>query len=373
MELTRRNSCRSSPARSLTWNVAPEDYPHIPQHWFAFPAPDDFDNYLLGFLYFIFFVVSCLGNGLVIWIFSSAKNLRTPSNMFVVNLAIFDFIMMAKTPIMIYNSMHSGFAAGHTWCQVFAAMGTISGIGASATNACIAYDRYATIANPLERKMGKTRATIMCLLVWAYAVPWAVLPLTETWGRFVPEGYLTTCTFDYLSDDIVNKYFVATLFVFSYVLPVSLIIYFYSRIVGHVVAHERTLREQAKKMNVESLRSNSRQKNEAAEIRIAKAAVTICSLFVASWTPYAVVALIGSFGNKNLITPGVSMIPACACKAVACIDPYVYAIAHPRYRTELQKRIPSLSGCLKENDEGGDASSQVTGNTENCTSNPQSN
>lgn len=50
-------------------------------------------------------------------------------------------------------------------------------------------------------------------------------------------------------------------------------------------------------MNVESLRSNS-QKNMMAEIKIAKAAVTICSLFVASWTPYAVVALIGSFGNR---------------------------------------------------------------------------
>lgn len=101
-----------------------------------------------------------------------------------------------------------------------------------------------TIANPLERKIGKTRALIMCLLVWAYTVPWAVLPLTETWGRFVPEGYLTTCTFDYLSDDLRNKYFVATLFVFSYIIPVSLIIYFYTRIVGHVIAHERSLREQ---------------------------------------------------------------------------------------------------------------------------------
>lgn len=26
------------------------------------------------------------------------------------------------------------------------------------------------------------------------------------------------------------------------------------------------------------------------------------------------------------------MIPAVACKAVACIDPWVYAISHPKYR-----------------------------------------
>lgn len=86
-----------------------------------------------------------------------------------------------------------------------------------------------------------------------------------------------------------------------------------------------------------------------------------------AWTPYGTMALIGSFGNKvesiisllfrtcslkmwkkrtvyligyflvflilkQLLTPGVTMIPACACKFVACLDPYVYAISHPRYR-----------------------------------------
>ena len=55
---------------------------------------------------------------------------------------------------------------------------------------------------------------------------------------------------------------------------------------------------------------------------------------------FSVVALIGAFGNKALLTPGVTMIPACTCKFVACLDPYVYAISHPRYRLELQNRLP---------------------------------
>lgn len=86
----------------------------------------------------------------------------------------------------------------------------------------------------------------------------------------------------------------------------SMIIYYYSQIVSHVVDHEKALREQAKKMNVDSLRSNQNQANQSAEIRIAKAAITVCFLFVASWTPYAVLALIGAFGDHNLLTPGVN-------------------------------------------------------------------
>lgn len=58
-----------------------------------------------------------------------------------------------------------------------------------------------------------------------------------------------------------------------------LIIYFYSQIVSHVFRHEKELRAQAKKMNVESLRSNTG--TSTAEVRIAKAAITICFLFVA--------------------------------------------------------------------------------------------
>ena len=71
-----------------------------------------------------------------------AKSLRTPSNMFVVNLAICDFFMMLKTPIFIYNSFNTGFAAGHVGCQIFGFIGSLSGIGASTTNTAIAYDRY---------------------------------------------------------------------------------------------------------------------------------------------------------------------------------------------------------------------------------------
>lgn len=59
-------------------------------------------------------------------------------------------------------------------------------------------------------------------------------------------------------------------------------------------------------MNVESLRSNQNANAESAEVRIAKAALTVCFLFVASWTPYGVMSLIGAYGDQQLLTPGVS-------------------------------------------------------------------
>lgn len=91
----------------------PADQLHqIPDHWLKYEEPEASLHYLLGLIYIFFTFMSITGNGLVIWVFSSAKSLQTPSNIFVVNLAICDFLMMVKTPIFIYNSFNRGFASG---------------------------------------------------------------------------------------------------------------------------------------------------------------------------------------------------------------------------------------------------------------------
>jgi r-opsin len=59
-----------------------------------------------------------------------------------------------------------------------------------------------------------------------------------------------------LSEDWNHKSFILYAFVFNYVFPMLTVIYFYSQIVKAVVSHEQSLKKQAEKMNVESLRSN---------------------------------------------------------------------------------------------------------------------
>ncbi|XP_065345505.1 opsin, ultraviolet-sensitive-like isoform X2 [Cloeon dipterum] len=322
----------------IGWNVKSEDLEQIPRHWLSYEAPEPAVHYFLGSVYVLLTIAALVGNGLVIWIFSTARALRSASNVFVINLAVADFLMMSKTPIFIINSFHEGYALGHVGCQLYGLVGAYSGFVQAASNACIAYDRYKCISSPLDGKVGKKKAITLALLTWTWATPWALLPLFQIWGRFVPEGYLTSCTFDYMNQGLSNRLFVLTIFVCAYLIPMSLVIYFYSQIVGLVVDHEKALKEQ---MNVESLRRRMKA-NTSAEIRIARAAIGICLLYVISWTPYAIVALIGVFGNQALLRPEVSMVPALFCKLVACVDPYVYAISHPRYRAELNSRWPWL-------------------------------
>lgn len=114
------------------------------------------------------------------------KSLRTSSNLLILQLAVLDFIMMAKAPLFIYNSAMRGFATGTLGCQIFALMGAYSGIGAGMTNACIAYDRHSTITRPLDGRLSRGKVILMIIFTWVYATPWALLPLFKIWGRYVP-------------------------------------------------------------------------------------------------------------------------------------------------------------------------------------------
>jgi r-opsin len=62
--------------------------------------------------------------------------------MFILNLAFFDFLMLSKMPHLIFNSFVQRMLGYDIGCTIYAAIGSLSGIGGAMTNAAIAFDRY---------------------------------------------------------------------------------------------------------------------------------------------------------------------------------------------------------------------------------------
>lgn len=149
----------------------------------------------------------------------------------------------------------------------------------------------------MDGRLSMKTAVIFILCVWLWALPFSLMPTLEVWNKFIPEGYLTTCSFDYLTPGQDSKMFMLAIFTWAYVIPVCLLVLFYSKILGHVREHEKAMKEQAKKMGVKSLSAGDEEKS--AEVKIAKVAVTIFFLFLCAWTPYAVVCLVGVFHSNR--------------------------------------------------------------------------
>ena len=82
--------------------VPPEMLHLVDAHWYQFPPMNPLWHAILGFVIGCLGLVSVIGNGMVVYIFTSTKSLRTPSNLLVINLAFSDFLMMfCMSPPMV--------------------------------------------------------------------------------------------------------------------------------------------------------------------------------------------------------------------------------------------------------------------------------
>lgn len=89
---------------------------------------------------------------------------------------------------------------------------------------------------------------------------------------------MTSCTIDYLTKDLPSSSYVLVYGCAVYFMPLFTLIYNYSFIVRSVAEHEEALREQARKMNVSSLRANAVQQKQSAENRLAKVISCCCKI-----------------------------------------------------------------------------------------------
>lgn len=215
-------------------------------------------------------------------------------------------------------------------CRLYGFVGGLTGTVSICTLAAIAFDRQRIVANPLKpiSNVSGSHARRAVICIWIYSLIFASIPLAETkLGSYVPEGYLTSCSFDYLSDTLDAKLFILAFFAAAWIIPFIVIMGSYTRILVIV-----------KKAREFELEVNSRVvKARNTELKIAVVIVVIISVWFLAWTPYAIVALLGVFGYGHLISPLGSMVPALFCKMASCVDPFIYAILHPRYRKELKK------------------------------------
>jgi hypothetical protein len=163
-------------------------------------------------------------------------------------LALFDLVMALEIPMLIANSFVERILGWNLGCDIYAALGSVSGIGSAITNAAIAYDRYRyvhsksiaiarnypffvffnqrdnlrafllpfsntqifslrkmymhlaacllmfakrlfslftrTISCPIDGRLNGKQAAVIVAFTWFWTMPFTILPFTKVWGRF---------------------------------------------------------------------------------------------------------------------------------------------------------------------------------------------
>uniref|UniRef100_A0A0P4WEW1 G-protein coupled receptors family 1 profile domain-containing protein n=2 Tax=Scylla olivacea TaxID=85551 RepID=A0A0P4WEW1_SCYOL len=325
--------------------VRPEVHHKVHHHWHSFPPPHPLWHPILGTLYTIIGLLSLTGNGIVLWVFSLTRSLRSGTNLLTINLAFSDLLMMlTQFPILVANCFNQSWMLGPFACEVCGFCGALFGTVSIISLALIALDRYRAIMSPFgSTRLSMKRAAWWVCGVWVYSVAWCVLPFLG-WNQYVLEGFLISCSFDYLSDDFWSRSYVVMLFLAAYALPLGVISYCYFYIMSSVKQHDKDiLGHQRVQGEVQAVKYRNLHRREA---QLSRVVLTSVFFWALAWTPYAVVSLLGVSSWYSLLTPMATALPALFAKLSTVYNPFIYAISHHKYRQELGRRLPWLCCIL---------------------------
>ncbi|XP_032921522.1 melanopsin isoform X2 [Catharus ustulatus] len=300
----------------------------------AFPTVDvpDHAHYTIGAVILIVGITGTLGNFMVLYAFCRSRSLQTPANILIINLAISDFLMsITQSPVFFTSSLYKHWIFGEKGCELYAFCGALFGITSMITLMVIALDRYFVITKPLASVgvTSKKKALIILVGVWLYSLAWSLPPFFG-WSAYVPEGLLTSCSWDYMTFTPSVRAYTMLLFCFVFFIPLIAIIYSYVSIFEAIKKANKSIQTfGGKHGNKEFQKQYQRMKNEW---KMAKIALIVILFFVISWSPYSVVALVAFAGYSHVLTPFMNSIPAVIAKASVIHNPIIYAITHPKYR-----------------------------------------
>ncbi|OON16212.1 hypothetical protein X801_07977, partial [Opisthorchis viverrini] len=164
-------------------------------------------------------------------------------------------------------------------------------------------------------------------------------------GRWVLEGFQTSCTFDYISRDTPNLVFTTCLFVLGFLIPVTATLLAYSAVYWLLHRTSDELR-QVNRCEGDSKRLTYTRGYSIRQMRLAKASFAAFILFVASWGPYATVAFISIMGFQNHLTTFSTELPGLFAKTSAIYNPFLFATKDRKFRRVVALHFPLLQRYL---------------------------
>ncbi|XP_061618971.1 cholecystokinin receptor type A isoform X1 [Phyllopteryx taeniolatus] len=119
----------------------------------------DFDNAVRVFLYCVIFLVSVVGNGLIVAVLSRNRRMRTVTNLFLLSLAVSDLMVaLVCIPFTLISNLMRTFIFSNGTCKMVMYFMGVSVSVSTYNMVAIALERYSAICRPLSSKTWQTKS-----------------------------------------------------------------------------------------------------------------------------------------------------------------------------------------------------------------------
>ena len=272
-------------------------------------------------------LVTIVGNGIVLWLISKKRSLRTMSNLFLTSLAAADFLVgLVIDPVWIvirclgYNSNKAyieTFGRGIDYLWIHTTVATTFNL------CCVSLDRYIAIIHPLRYHdfLTNRRCYLLIANVWFMSL---VLPCS----RFMVQDITALSTL-YISFTVMTILF-----------PMSIIMFCSIRILKAALAHYNSINPTSScEQNQDIIRRTKKNYKAAKTVSI------IVGLFVVSWLPSLITGFVHYFntkGSHNANYYTVWTFVETTAFTSSTINPWVYCLRNDEFYEALSRTFRFL-------------------------------
>ncbi|GFR69696.1 rhodopsin [Elysia marginata] len=278
------------------------------------------------------------------------RDLRSPTNTFILALCVCDFFMSAiGSPIPAYYAFKETFIKSKLVCDIDAFAVYFLGLTSLYLLAAISVDRYLVIVKPYSDFVVTQRAANLavsvCVILGFF---WALMPLVG-WNEYTLEGIGIACSVNWYSQDAGHKTFIIFVFIFCFILPFVVMLFCYLKIA-------RTVKQIFSDTGVTTSR-----KHALIENRLLQTIIIMIAVFLVSWLPYVVISFSEAFGTGFTMSRMVATIPALIAKASCVWNPIIYVAMNANFRTGFISLIPLWRSLLPSGTASSRSGSHPTG------------
>ena len=277
-----------------------------------------------------------VGNALVCIIILRNKEMKTPMNYLLLNLAISDMsVGLFVAPQFIFSRafQHPGGFSGRMLC-VFITGGNLLWTGAIAsayTLVAIAFERFYAVLDPYGQKSSKVtsrKVLVIAAFVWTFALVF-ILPLQLTVEYVEERNY---CLWSLPTVFLNKAYGIACVFVGGGI-PIGIMSVLYSR-VGFSLwfSNERLL-------------TISQQSVFKTRKRVTKMVLIVTIIYTICWTPNLIIQLLATLSANEGFGSIAYQISVMLVTLNSSVNPVVYTLNSRQFR----KSLAQLFCCARNN------------------------
>ena len=298
-------------------------------------------------------IFGAIGNGLVCFVVFRNSHMRTPRNIFIINLAISDLILCLFTqPLNLYRLLSTQWHLGPFMCKLSAMLQGTNVFVSTISITAIALDRFQVIVYPTRDSMRKLGGAAALITIWVISLlmpsPLIIFSVYNQ-EQLVPgfDYYYFYCSEDLTLRAEKGAYSVASMVV-QYILPVITVTIAHARICNKLRYRMVNRRPQRSSGDVNSPPPASANRNRRTEGRSARERKTnillamIAVVFVFSWLPLNISNILVEFQFKIFFTESVDInLLYIVCHTLvlssACSNPVLYGWLNDNFRKEFVK------------------------------------